>query len=228
MVLGMKLIGYVRVSSESQEENTSIESQTDRIKAYCLAFGHELVKVYVEVGSGKNMVDRPEFCQALEDLKTIADGVIAVKLDRIARNCRDVLALVEDVLTPMNKSLVLLDLQVDTSNPTGKMILTVMAAVAELERATINDRTQGGRKAKASKGGYAYGTPRFGQKAQDGELVNNDDELAVIEVIRRHHKSGKKPPTIARYLNENGYKTKRGKEWSQQGVINVLKRIYQD
>ena len=67
-----------------------------------------------------------------------ADGIVALKLDRIARNTRDVLALVEDVLQPSNKALVLLDLNVDTSTPTGRMILTVMAAVAQLERDNIS------------------------------------------------------------------------------------------
>ena len=128
----MKLVGYVRVSTKNQEDNTSLADQERRIKAYCEAFGHELINLYVEVGSGKNTKDREQFNLALEDVKNNADGIIALKLDRIARNTRDVLALVEDVLQPDNKALVLLDLQVDTSSPTGKMILTVMAAVATL------------------------------------------------------------------------------------------------
>ncbi len=108
--------------------------------------------------------------------------------------------LVEDVLQPANKALVLLDLNVDTSTPTGKMILTMMAAVAELERAQITERTQGGRKAKASQGGYAYGSPAFGQQSVEGKLVPSDDEQQVIEIIRRHHKSGKSLRAIALFL----------------------------
>lgn len=49
----MKLVGYIRVSSESQADNTSLSEQWRRIAAYCEAFGHELVKVFQEVGSGK-------------------------------------------------------------------------------------------------------------------------------------------------------------------------------
>jgi len=222
----MKLVGYVRVSSESQAENTSLEEQQRRIESYCDAFGHELVKVFVEVGSAKDMDHRPEFQAALEMVANDADGIIALKLDRVARNARDVLALVEDTLQPNNKALVLLDLQVDTSNPTGKMILTVMAAVAELERNTINDRTQGGRKAKAAKGGYAYGSPAFGQKATgDGELVTDESEQATIDVIRRHRKSGKSFAKIADYLNGKGYRTKRGGQWHASSVRNTYKRL---
>ena len=222
----MKLVGYVRVSTDGQEDNTSLASQQERIECYCKAFDHELVKVFVEVGSGKDMKNRPEFNKAMEMVKNEADGIVSLKLDRIARNCRDVLTLVEDVLQPNNKALVLLDLNVDTSTPTGKMILTMMAAVAELERAQINERTQGGRKAKADKGGYAYGSPKFGQSSNDGELVENEDETKIIDIIRRHHKSGKKANAIAKYLNAQGIPTKRVKQWTQQGVINILNRIY--
>jgi site-specific DNA recombinase len=222
----MKLVGYVRVSTESQEDNTSLADQQRRIKAYCEAFGHELLEVFVEVGSGKDTENRPQFQAALARLKTDADGIVALKLDRIARNCRDVLELVEDVLQPTNKALVLLDLNVDTSTPTGKMILTMMAAVAELERAQINERTQGGRKAKASQGGYAYGSPAFGQQSVEGELVQNDDEQQVIDIIRRHHKSGKSLRAIADYLNQQGYKSKRGGEWKHTSVKTVLDRLY--
>ena len=221
----MKLVGYVRVSSESQEDNTSLENQERRIRAYCEAFGHELVEVFIEVGSGKDTENRPIFQKALESLKNQADGIVSLKLDRIARNCRDVLELVEDVLQPEDKALVLLDLNVDTSTPTGKMILTMMAAVAELERSQINERTQGGRKAKAEKGGYAYGSPAFGQEAVEGELKDNESEQKVIEIIRRHRKSGKSFQKVADYLNDQSIPTKRGKDWNAMQVKRVCDRI---
>ncbi len=222
----MKLVGYIRVSSESQSENTSLVEQRKKIEAYCYAFGHELTQVFEEVGSGKNAEHRSQFQQALEMVRTDADGIVATKLDRIARNTRDVLELVEDTLQPNNKALVLLDLQVDTSTPTGRMVLTVMAAVATLERDVINERTQGGRRAKAENGGYAYGSPRFGKKAVAGELVSNRQEQEIIDIIRRHHKSGKSLRAIADYLNQHGYAAKRGKAWQHTSVKNVLDRLY--
>jgi site-specific DNA recombinase len=220
----MKLVGYIRVSSESQADNTSLADQRERLEAYAKAFNYELVEVFTEVGSGKDTENRPQFQAALDAVKNGADGIIATKLDRIARNARDVLALVEDTLQPDNKHLVLLDLNVDTSNPQGKMILTVMAAVAELERTTINQRTQGGRKAKAAKGGYAYGSPAFGQTSIDGELVTDAKEAEIIELMRRHRKSGKSHNAIAKFLNEHGYQTKRGNKWTNVQVKRVLDR----
>jgi site-specific DNA recombinase len=220
----MKLVGYIRVSSESQADNTSLADQRDRLEAYAKAFNYELIEVFTEVGSGKNASDRPQFQAALEAIKNGADGIISTKLDRIARNARDVLALVEDTLQPDNKHLILLDLNVDTSNPQGKMILTIMAAVAELERNVINDRTQGGRKAKAASGGYAYGSPAFGQTAIDGELVTDAKEAEIIELMRRHRKSGKSHNAISKYLNNQGITTKRGSKWTNVQVKRVLDR----
>jgi site-specific DNA recombinase len=218
----MKLVGYIRVSSESQRENTSLAEQRKKIEAYCYAFGHELVQVFEEVGSGKDAADRPEFQSALSLVRESADGIVSVKLDRIARNTRDVLALVEDVLQPNNKALVLLDLQVDTSTPTGRMILTVMAAVATLERDVINDRTQGGRRAKAEAGGYAYGSPRLGFKSQDGALIPVASEQEAIAAAKRHRRSGKSLNEVAAWLNTNGYKTKRGGTWHPQTVARAI------
>lgn len=221
----MKLVGYVRVSSRNQEENTSLEDQKRRIKAYCEAFEHELIAIFEEVSSGKDMDNRPQFNEAMEMVKTKADGIVAIKLDRIARNCKEVLVMVEDVLQPADKALVLLDLNVDTSTPTGKMILTMMAAVAELEKAQINERCRNGKAAKRAAGGYVHGRPAFGYEAEDKELKRNEQEQQTIEIIRRHRKSGKSYGKVAEYLNSQGLTTKLGKQWSAMQVKRVCDRM---
>jgi Resolvase, N terminal domain len=70
---GMKLVGYIRVSTQEQADNTSLADQRKKIKSYCVAMGHELVEVFEEVGSGKNTTDRPLFTQALEAVRYRAD-----------------------------------------------------------------------------------------------------------------------------------------------------------
>jgi site-specific DNA recombinase len=218
----MKLIGYCRVSTDAQSDNTSLADQRKKIESYCVAMGHELLEVFEEVYSGKNAKDRPIYQEALNAVLDRADGIIAAKLDRIGRNTRDVLALVEDTLQPNDKVLVLLDVQVDTSTMTGEMILTVMASIATLERKVIRERTQGGRKSKHAAGGFAYGSPAYGWKSNDDqELVKNPTEQEVIEIIRKHRKSGKSYAEIAKYLNKEGFPAKQGGEWSS-GTVNVV------
>jgi site-specific DNA recombinase len=219
----MKLIGYVRVSSKGQTDNTSIEEQKQRIAAYCEAHGHKLVKVYEETGSGKDTENRFEFQKAIETLRK-ADGIIAFKLDRIARNTADVLHLVNDVLKPSDKSLILLDLNVDTSTPTGMMILTVMAAVAQLERDQINERCRIGRNAKKEQGEFIGGRVPYGFDVMDGKLLPNPQEQAILETIRKHRRGGKTTYAIAKYLNETGEPTKTGAKWSHVLVGKLLAR----
>jgi hypothetical protein len=89
------------------------------------------------------------------------------------------------------------------------------------------ERLEQGRQAKAGSGGYAgYGSPAFGQRSVNGELVDDDLECQVIELIRRHHKSGKSLQKIADWLNEHDYVTKRGQPWQRISVKRVLDRLY--
>lgn len=88
-------------------------------------------------------------------------------------------------------------------------------------------RLERGRQAKADSGGYAgHGSPAFGQRSIDGELVADPVESQTIELIRRHHKSGKSLQKIADWLNQHGYTTKRGQAWQRISVKRVLDRLY--
>lgn len=89
------------------------------------------------------------------------------------------------------------------------------------------ERLERGRRAKAAQGGYAgYGSPAFGQKTIDGQLVAEPKEQEIIDLIRRHHKSGKSLQQIADWLNQHEYKTKRGQQWRRISVKRVLDRLY--
>jgi Recombinase len=92
---------------------------------------------------------------------------------------------------------------------------------------SVRARLEQGRQAKADSGGYAgYGSPAFGQRSIDGELSSDPTETQTIELIRRHHKSGKSLQKIADWLNQHGYTTKRGQAWQRISVKRVLDRLY--
>ena len=98
---------------------------------------------------------------------------------------------------------------------------------SNLKTHQVWQRLEQGRQAKAACGGYiGYGSPAFGQKTVNGELVDNPQEQKVIELIRRHHKSGKSLQQVADWLNNNGYRTKRGQNWRRISVKRVLDRPY--
>lgn len=95
------------------------------------------------------------------------------------------------------------------------------------ENLSVWERLERGRRAKAAMGGYAgYGSPAFGLKSLDGELVENPEEVQVVELIRRHHKSGKSLQKISDWLNQQGYTTKRGQTWKRISVKRMLDRLY--
>ncbi|EKU98578.1 Recombinase [Leptolyngbya sp. PCC 7375] len=97
----------------------------------------------------------------------------------------------------------------------------------DAQKNPIWERLELGRRSKAAQGGYAgYGSPPFGEKTVDGNLVADEKEQQIIELIRRHHKSGKSLQQIANWMNTQGYKTKRGKEWQRISVKRVLDRLY--
>lgn len=92
---------------------------------------------------------------------------------------------------------------------------------------SVWERLEQGRKAKATRGGYAgYGSPAFGQKTVNGKLVEDPKEQETIDLIRRHHKSGKSLQQIADWLNHHGYTTKRGQQWRRISIKRVLDRLY--
>jgi Recombinase len=92
---------------------------------------------------------------------------------------------------------------------------------------SVWERLEQGRQAKADSGGYVgYGSPAFGQRSIDGELIADPTESQTIELIRRHHKSGKSLQKIADWLNQQGHTTKRGQAWQRISVKRVLDRLY--
>ncbi len=91
----------------------------------------------------------------------------------------------------------------------------------------VGERLDQVRKQKASQNGYtSYGSPAFGQRSLDGELIEDPTEQQIIDLIRRHHKSGKSLQQVADWLNRQGYTTKRGQQWQRISVKRVLDRLY--
>lgn len=223
----MKLIAYCRISTRAQEDNTSLASQQQRIEAYCLALGHELVDKYIEIGSGKDTKGRPQYRAMMARLETDVEvqGVISLKLDRISRSVRDTLTLVEDILVPLGKALILVDMALDTSSPTGRMVLTMLAAVAALERETIIARSKAGKAYIRSQGRWdGSGSLTFGFTPKDGSLVEVPEEQAVINLMNDLYSKGYSQQDIADELNNRGLKTKLGCTWRQEIVSRTLKR----
>ena len=149
----MRTIIYTRVSSETQgESGLGLEAQRGALEAEANKRGWGPASLVVEVASGKNIKNRPQLLAALNDLDAgRAEVLMVTKVDRVGRSLLDVLRLAERA-TKNGWHLVVLECQVDTSTPQGRFVLQALAAVAELERGLISQRTKDALKAKKAQG----------------------------------------------------------------------------
>jgi DNA invertase Pin-like site-specific DNA recombinase len=152
----MKTALYARVSTNNGQDP---EMQLRELREYCQRRGWEVSQEYVDVGISGGKEKRPELDKLLADAhKRHFDAVVVWRFDRFARSVSHLLRALE-TFRSLGIEFVSLSEQVDTSTPTGKMIFTVLGAVAELERSLIVERVKGGlRNARAK--GKRLGRPR--------------------------------------------------------------------
>src|SRR5260221_881239 len=92
----MRVVAYVRVSTDEQAHGVSLDAQRDRLADYCRLYGHVIVEVVADEGLSGKTLDRPGLRRALAMLKAHAvDGLIVCKLDRLTRSVRDLGGLIE-------------------------------------------------------------------------------------------------------------------------------------
>lgn len=134
------LIGYARVSTDDQD----LTNQRAELHAAGCA------RIFAEKITGTQR-DRPELARLLDHLRA-GDVVTVTRLDRLARNTRDLLEIAERIQAMGAGLRSLAEPWADTGSPAGKMILTIMAGIAEFERSLIIDRTRNGREAAKARG----------------------------------------------------------------------------
>ena len=215
---------YVRVSTENQLENYSIEEQTDRLKAYCRAKGITIKRFYTDGGYSGGNLNRPALRQLLEDIETNAiDTVVVYKLDRLSRSQKDTLTLIEDRFLANGVDFISVSENFDTSTPFGRAMIGILSVFAQLEKDQITERFTMGRIGRA-KNGYFHGGayPPTGYDYQDGNLtVNEYEALQVRELFERFAK-GYSLHSCWQYMKDR-YTTRYGPWKSETLVRNVLK-----
>jgi DNA invertase Pin-like site-specific DNA recombinase len=152
----MRAAIYARVSTNNGQDPTV---QTRELQEYCQRRGWEIADEYVDVGVSGAKDSRPELNRLLAEAhRRKFDALVVWKFDRFARSVSHLLRALE-TFQALGIEFVSLTEGVDTSTPTGKMIFTVLGAVAELERSLIQERVKAGlRNAKAK--GKHVGRPK--------------------------------------------------------------------
>lgn len=230
-----RMLAYYRVSSEGQEDNTSLDNQKQRVRAYCQAMEIELVDEYQDVETASGKATRDGFDAALAALESdeSLSGLIVYDIDRYFRNCGEGLRTFEKHFKSNGHQLISIRQNFDTSTDEGWMALGMFLLFAEYELRKITRRTREGVDAARSAGWFAGGQvpygydPVFVEEANRYALKPNAKEQRWIKEMREQRAAGKGCRGIAQSLNEQRAPGKDGKKktWEHKSVERILKYV---
>lgn len=199
-----KVACYVRVSTENQIENYSIDEQTERLEAYCKAKDYAIYKIYTDGGySGGNM-NRPALNAMLADIEhKLFDTIIVYKLDRLSRSQKDTLMLIEDCFLANNIDFVSVSENFDTSTPFGRAMIGILSVFAQLEKDQITERFTMGRIGRSKSGLFhGGGNAPKGYNYINGHLEINTVEAEQVKEIFSLFLSGKSVNAISKIMTK--------------------------
>ena len=219
---------YLRVSTSMQVEGFSIEAQRERLTKFAEFQNFEVVREYCDAGkSGKNITGRPEFTKMLSDVANGYDNVdyiLVFKLSRFGRNAADVLNSLQ-YIQDYGVNLICVEDGIDSSKDSGKLTITVLSAVAEIERENILVQTMEGRRQKAREGKWNGGLAPYGYALNKEKSILEivPEEAEVVRIIFKKYAIEKESfVEIADYLNAHGYKKRKDRETD----LNTFTRLF--
>lgn len=203
-----KVYIYTRVSTAMQIDGYSLDAQRTRMKAFCEYNDYEIAGEYEDAGkSGKSIEGRVAFNRMMEDIKTGKDEVsyvLVFKLSRFGRNAADVLATLQ-IMQDFGANLICVEDGIDSSKEAGKLMISVLSAVAEIERENIRVQTMEGRMQKAREGKWNGGFAPYGYKLVDSRLQVNEEEAEAIRIIfDQYVNTDIGANGVAKYLENHG------------------------
>ena len=227
---GKKCLLYSRVSTEMQVDGYSLEAQKNCLKRFAEREEMIVVDTYEDAGkSGKSIEGRPAFKKMLSDIESgiNVDYVLVYKLSRFGRNAADILNSLA-LLQTYDVNLICIEEGIDSSQTSGKLLISVLSAVAEIERENILEQTMNGRREKARQGLWNGGPAPYGYLLKDNRLYINEEEAELIRLIFDKYANTTIGYTgIAKYLNLQGIKktvrdNMRKEDWNAHCVKMIL------
>lgn len=230
----MRLVAYLRVSTEGQLDGYGIDVQRTAVRKWAKANGHRIVLWCADEGvSGTlDVSERPGLAEALDTVAEHgAEGIVTARLDRLAR----ALTVQEAVLAAAWKlggRVFTADAgevqQDDPDDPMRTALRQIVGVIAQLDRALVAKRLRDGRRAKAEAGGKATGDYRFGTRAvgkgRDRDAGVDEAERLTIARMLELRRSGASYRDIAAALDAEGLPPRRAAKWSAMAVRNIVSR----
>jgi DNA invertase Pin-like site-specific DNA recombinase len=210
----MNVIAYTRVSTDDQAESgLGLDAQRSTIAAAATARGWIISAEYTDNGRSGKDINRPALLDAMTYLDANGGALVVAKLDRLSRSVLD-FAQITARARRNGWAVVALDVDVDTTTPTGELVANITASVAQWERRIISARTSEALQAKKAAG------------ARLGRPVTLDPETRTR--IITNYRAGVSLAEIARTLNAESVPTARGGRWYPSTISAVLRSVRLD
>ncbi|MEF7565044.1 recombinase family protein [Bacillus infantis] len=217
----MKAAIYVRVSTDEQAKHGySIPAQIEKLEAYCISQGWEIKEKYIDEGYSAKDLNRPKFEEMMNQIKNgKIDVLLVYRLDRLTRSVVDLYEILK-ILDQHNCMFKSATEVYDTTNAMGRLFITLVAAIAQWERENLAERVRFGMEKKIKSGKWKGGTPPYGYKMVDKNLIVNEKEVHVVKKIFEASRSFGFY-TVARQLTNKGYPTRKGGDWHVDSVRDI-------
>lgn len=223
---------YVRVSSEEQVRGFSLDAQLERLEALCVSQEWVVAGRYIEKGLSAKDTNRPEFRRMLDEVEE-GDVILVYKLDRLTRSVRDL----DDLLKLFEKRKIHLHSlteHFDTTTAAGRLMLRMIAELAQWERETIAERASFGIRKKMRSGEFYGGEPPFGyilvptgelrRGREVNRLVPDPETSHIVRAIFEKYLAGYGIRSIVKWLNDEvGVRTKNGNRWHTSSLSFLLR-----
>ncbi len=222
-----RTVAYIRVSTDKQAEHgVSLDAQRAKVEAYAALYDLELVSIEVDAGaSAKTLSGRPALERSLGMLvRGEAEALLVVKLDRLTRSVRDLGDLVDRYFSSGRWALLSVSEQIDTRSAAGRLVLNVLASVAQWEREATGERTSAALAHKRANHEYTGGRLPYGWTLdEDGvTLLPHAGEQRVVRAARTLREAGLSLRKVGAALAERGLLPRSGGSWHAKTVRDLL------
>lgn len=220
-----RVAAYARVSTDSDEQLLSLETQKAHYEEYIKSNQEwEFAGLYYDEGiSATKVIKRNDLLRLLADCEAgKIDRVITKSISRFARNTTDCLEMVRR-LSKLNISIFFEKENIDTAHMSSELMLSILSAIAEGESRSISENARWSIRHRFENGTYIIAYPPYGYENQDGQMIVVPEEAEVVKEIFSRSLSGQGSHVIAAELNRREIPSKRGAKWHASTVEGILK-----